>query len=215
MMELQRDQIWDSDHSKWKHRKFQRNLFLEKIKTLKGKILEIGPGYGRVMLEFQSKMDFNIIGLEISERLSELLAQKKLNVVQGNCLNMPFAENTFDSVICEEVIEHIEDQDKMLAETKRVLKTGGYIIFVTPNKYTYRLMMYLSNIINRKLSISLLKNPTPGHIAELTYYQFANKISNYFEIIDNIPINAFLREQFLRKYPFLSIDVMIIAKKNN
>ena len=46
---------------------------------------------------------------------------------------LPWPENTFDCVVCCEVIEHIVDTDRLLSELKRVLKPGGVLVLSTPN----------------------------------------------------------------------------------
>ena len=43
----------------------------------------------------------------------------------------------YDVVISQEVIEHIEDQEKYLENCFRVLKKGGYLIMTTPNKKVF------------------------------------------------------------------------------
>jgi SAM-dependent methyltransferase len=47
-------------------------------------------------------------------------------------LNMEFAPNTFDVVIANHVLEHVDDVDKALSEVWRVLKPGGCAILQTP-----------------------------------------------------------------------------------
>ncbi len=47
-------------------------------------------------------------------------------------LNLPFANNTFDSCFSSEVFEHIFDIDTALKEIKRVLKTNGKLLITTP-----------------------------------------------------------------------------------
>lgn len=52
--------------------------------------------------------------------------------VHCNILDLPFAENTFDVVICNHVLEHIEDDHKAMTELIRVLKPGGFCIAQVP-----------------------------------------------------------------------------------
>lgn len=48
---------------------------------------------------------------------------------------IPFPDDTFDSASVLDVIEHVVDQDALLAELHRVLKPGGVLIVTTPRRY--------------------------------------------------------------------------------
>ena len=50
----------------------------------------------------------------------------------ANGHHLPFEDNTFDKVICSEVLEHIPDFQAVLAEISRVLKTGGVFAVSVP-----------------------------------------------------------------------------------
>ncbi len=52
--------------------------------------------------------------------------------VKADILNLPFAENSFDMVFCNHVLEHIENDAKAMSELFRVLKPGGMGIFQVP-----------------------------------------------------------------------------------
>lgn len=56
----------------------------------------------------------------------------------ADALALPFADRAFDAVVALEVIEHVVDHRRMLAEARRVLEPGGLAIFSTPNRTTYR-----------------------------------------------------------------------------
>lgn len=46
--------------------------------------------------------------------------------------NMPFTDNEFDVVICNHVLEHVEDDKKAMTEILRVLKRGGFAVMHVP-----------------------------------------------------------------------------------
>jgi SAM-dependent methyltransferase len=52
--------------------------------------------------------------------------------VKADILNLPFEDNCFDIVLCNHVLEHIEDDNKAMKELYRVLKPGGMGIFQIP-----------------------------------------------------------------------------------
>ena len=51
---------------------------------------------------------------------------------EGDALNLPFPDDSFDVVIISEVMEHIPDDKGVLAEMVRVLKPGGRIAITVP-----------------------------------------------------------------------------------
>ncbi|HET9034257.1 MAG TPA: methyltransferase domain-containing protein [Dokdonella sp.] len=54
------------------------------------------------------------------------------DVQRVDMLDMPFDEGTFDLVIANHVLEHVDDDLKALSEIRRVLKPGGHAILQTP-----------------------------------------------------------------------------------
>ena len=58
-------QIWESETSNWSFRNIEREMFFDLVKKQNGKILEIGPGYGRLMIRLKN-ISKDINGLEIS-----------------------------------------------------------------------------------------------------------------------------------------------------
>ena len=66
----------------------------------------------------------------------------KPKLVNGSALQLPFANNSFDLIIVQDVIEHLSGITDFYSEIKRILKTNGYIYLSTPNKFS------IFNILN-------------------------------------------------------------------
>lgn len=57
--------------------------------------------------------------------------------IRANGEVLPFAAASFDMILCEHVFEHLERPDAVLAECARVLRPGGRLFFLTPNRWNY------------------------------------------------------------------------------
>jgi ubiquinone/menaquinone biosynthesis C-methylase UbiE len=92
-------------------------------------------------------------------------------------VGLPYEDDTFDVVCCIEVIEHIEDQFKLMREIKRILKPGGMVFITTPNimNINSRIMFlgYGLYPLFDVLSVSGDKASLYGHIHPISYYYFS------------------------------------------
>lgn len=55
----------------------------------------------------------------------------------ADALRLPFKENSIDALLCEQLIEHIQDPQRMVDEFYRVLKPGGEIYITAPFMYPF------------------------------------------------------------------------------
>jgi SAM-dependent methyltransferase len=53
-------------------------------------------------------------------------------MLQGNTFTLPFADRTFDKIICSEVMEHVHDYKGAAAELARVTRPGGRVAITIP-----------------------------------------------------------------------------------
>lgn len=74
------------------------------------------------------------IGLDINPRNIPKLKKHAPHIrgIIGDAENLPFSDNRFDIVVCTEMIEHLLDKDKTVAEIYRVLKPKGLFIGSVP-----------------------------------------------------------------------------------
>ena len=62
-------------------------------------------------------------------------ATRRYDLSVGDALNLPFADDRFDRLICSEVLEHIPDYQVALTEIWRVVKPGGKIGISVPHRW--------------------------------------------------------------------------------
>jgi ubiquinone/menaquinone biosynthesis C-methylase UbiE len=61
--------------------------------------------------------------------VSDMSKKGKIKAMSGMCEKIEFPDNTFDLVVCNNVLDHVLDAEKGLLEMHRVLKTGGLFVF--------------------------------------------------------------------------------------
>ncbi|HUV42552.1 MAG TPA: class I SAM-dependent methyltransferase [Patescibacteria group bacterium] len=122
----------------WHYRRF-KNVG-ELTKPTGGKILDIGCADGtftKVILDY-SKADL-VVGIDVlppsvAYAKKKFARSKKLRFRVAQAEDLPFDNNEFDAVFALEVLEHVFKPEKVLAEIKRVLKKGGYVVFLVPSE---------------------------------------------------------------------------------
>jgi SAM-dependent methyltransferase len=101
----------------WLFLKEKTNFFNDKIK-----FLHIAPEFCFIKLfKNQSNLDYT------TADLNSPWADVKMDVHE-----IPFEEETFDVIMCNHVLEHVEDAHKVMTEFYRVMKKGGWGIFQVP-----------------------------------------------------------------------------------
>jgi 2-polyprenyl-3-methyl-5-hydroxy-6-metoxy-1,4-benzoquinol methylase len=93
-------------------------------------VLDVGCGEGSKVDYLNKNKLCSAFGVDINKKA--LLSYGFKNMICANALNLPFRKNTFDKVICTEVLEHIEDDDTVLENIKCVLKQNGLLFLSTP-----------------------------------------------------------------------------------
>jgi SAM-dependent methyltransferase len=100
--------------------------FLKKFES-NSYILDIGCGNGKNMLY---RNDLKIKGIDISSELVKICKKKNLDVIEGNMINLPFDNNTFDGLLVVASYHHLtnnDDRKKAINEMYRVVKDDGLV----------------------------------------------------------------------------------------
>ncbi|MDP8228504.1 MAG: class I SAM-dependent methyltransferase [Candidatus Electryoneaceae bacterium] len=99
-----------------------------------GRLLDIGCGNGAQTALFVPESD-QTVGLDIFalDKAQGVISDKRFQFVCGSALTLPFQSDSFDHIMAYEVLEHLPDDRKAVAEIGRVLREDGLFIFSVPN----------------------------------------------------------------------------------
>jgi ubiquinone/menaquinone biosynthesis C-methylase UbiE len=118
-------------------------------------VLDAGCGFGRHSLEALKRhsrvisMDIDLDSLRRTRfSLSQLEPGQeyfRYMVHAGDAGMMPFNDNTFDTIVCSEVMEHVPDEELACRELVRILKPGGTIGITVPTPFSETLYYLLTH----------------------------------------------------------------------
>ena len=120
-----------------------------------GSMLDVGCGEGRhifgVMQEYPT---MKCVGLDMDEyslkkaeegySYFESISEVGAEFIKGSAYSLPFPDNTFDLIVCSEVLEHLHEYNDAVIEINRVLKPGGKFFASVPAFWPEKICWYLS-----------------------------------------------------------------------
>jgi len=112
-----------------RNRKFHLKEILRIVlpRYCKGKAIDVGAGHAKYSGMIKAYSDSYISVDDMSSEYEYDNDHFKPDVI-SDVLHMPLNDNEFDTVICTEVLEHVEDPFQLFIEIARILKHGGYAI---------------------------------------------------------------------------------------
>ncbi len=178
------------------------NSFIAYIdQSPKSKVLDVGCAYGFILERFPG--NFAKYGLDVSGHAVEI-AKKRLPNASIRTADVqekfPFSQNFFDYVICNDVLEHLEEPGKTLINIYHVLKKDGLFFLTLPNL----------NLI-RKLLL-FYPDKLEHHISLKPFHKVYNLLLNSgFKVVNRW---TFINPAFYLRLPgFLGIESAFVCKK--
>lgn len=96
-------------------------------------ILDIGGYDGVIACNLREIFpEIKITVIDMDESGLELGKKHGLNVLRASAMELPIEDASVDMVFCFDMIEHIDEERRLLSELSRVLKGGGKILLTTP-----------------------------------------------------------------------------------
>jgi SAM-dependent methyltransferase len=120
-----------------------------------------GEGYGAAILAGHAE---SVVGVEVDPATvahsRATYRTENLQFVEASMLDLQtFEDGSFDVVVCFEAIEHVEGQEKVVSDVRRLLASDGLFIVSTPDRDAYN---------------ATLAEPNPFHVRELDRAELAS-----------------------------------------
>ena len=130
---------YEAQHAKEKLKFIINAINKFKIKTKKGsiKILDVGCGEGDISFHL-ARLNYRIVATDSDKDAIKYCKNiskfKNLKFVLSDAENMSSKEK-FDVIICSEVLEHVNNPEKLVYKLSRILNQNGLMIITIPNGY--------------------------------------------------------------------------------
>ncbi len=167
-------------------------------------VLDVGCGSGNYTIAL-AKCGISITGLDISQEMLNKASAKEptLTWILGDAKNLPFADNTFDGVLCFLALHHIREYMLFFREAYRVLKSNGKLLIFTDTPAQFMqlwLTDYFPKMMAQAAALLLSQKQVEEALNLVGFKQIC--FENYF-------VTANLQDAFLQKakhHPELCLD---------
>ena len=159
-----------------------------------GTMLDLGCGEGRHIFGVMEKFpDLKCIGLDPhiesldkafeGLKFLESISNTKTSFLSGSAYSLPFCDDSFDLVVCSEVLEHLHDYKDAIKEINRVLKPGGQFLASVPAEFPEKICWLLSEAYQNQPGGHLRIFKKNELIKEVAEHNFSFESSQRFHSI--------------------------------
>ena len=131
--------------------------------------------------------------------------------VKADICDLPFEDNSYDTILCNHVLEHIPDDSKAMKELFRVLKPGGYGIFQIPQDLN-RETTFEDNTITDKAERAKIF----GQYDHVRVYgrDYFDKFRSIGFKVEEVNYTASLSTEEIEKYCLAKGEIIPVVYKN-
>ena len=143
------------------------------------RVLEVGCGEGELanyLLQHSSKRPQHFEASDLSLDIIIAESDPLIKYRESSIYELPYSKNSFDLVVCSEVLEHLEYPQRGLAEIARVADKG--VLLSTPWEPVWRLL----NLARGKYVMNF--GNTPGHIQHFSRQGLIKLAQTHLEVVN-------------------------------
>lgn len=126
--------------------------------------------------------------------------------------NIPFHDSSFDVVICNHVLEHVDDDRKAMSELLRVMKPGGFGIFQVPLDYSIDVTLEDKSINTPELREKHYKQRDHLRLYGKDYAKRLRDVG--FDVTEDDYVSS-LPAELVQRYALPKNEILYICRKNN
>ena len=130
--------------------------------------------------------------------------------IKGDICNLPFKENSFDFILCNHVLEHINDDKKAMKELYRVLNKNGTAILQVPINQKSSKTFEDSSIVDKKERIERFGQYDHIRLYGLDYFK---KLEAFGFKVDPLKYSKEFTESEIIKYGLIKDEIIPVCKK--
>lgn len=150
----------------------------------KGSCLNAGCGEGMyipLISSFKNITNILNVDIKISKGMKAQLNKNNNSFIEASLTKIPYEDESFECILCTEVLEHIEDHEKVLDELFRVLKKSGRLILSVPQTPAPWDPAHFRQGYTKK-EIHLLLNSSGFHVVSFSdcFFMFSRAIMHYW-----------------------------------
>ncbi|MDC0248804.1 methyltransferase domain-containing protein [Flavobacteriaceae bacterium] len=179
----------------WLYLNNETNFF---SKTLK--VLHVAPEQCFYKL-FKNLKNINYTTFDLNSPLAD---------IKGDICNLPFKENSFDFILCNHVLEHINDDKKAMKELYRVLNKNGTAILQVPINQKSSKTFEDSSIVDKKQRIEKFGQYDHIRLYGLDYFK---KLESFGFKVDPLKYSKEFTENEIIKYGLIKDEIIPVCKK--
>lgn len=219
-----------------KHLVKKNKLWFKSYLNSNDVILDIGCGSGTDLINC-GKFVRKAVGLDIDKNslstanyLFKKSGLKNIKLLEHDAnQKLPFKNNSFDKVICSDVLEHLKKRELALKEVKRVLKKNGSLFLVVDNPHTsWKKLLNAHGLFSyadpehfyeyplEKITKALKKKGL--HIRSVSTITYDTPMKGFIDLIGGISLTLYKslgqwKQKMVKKYPQETTGYKIIAQK--
>jgi ubiquinone/menaquinone biosynthesis C-methylase UbiE len=100
-------------------------------------VLEVGCGSGLILAR-TAPLARSAVGIDISRGMLAKARARRLHVIEGSATDLPFADESFDTIYSFKVLAHVREISRAVADMARVTRPGGHLLLEFYNVHSLR-----------------------------------------------------------------------------